>query len=222
MKDSTALPHRIVRWLLVFRGRAVWLVGLVAAAIALSVAAAWIAGHGGWYQPLPVVAAAGEAGPSQPLVSRLAALAPRSVYLVVDTYRNRLRVYRGGELLRDAVCSTGSGAVLRDPETGREWIFDTPLGEHRVERKVRNPIWFKPDWAFVEEGFQPPKSSRDRIDDVSLGDYGLYLGDGYIIHGTLFQTLLGQRVTHGCIRLGDADLEYVYKNLPLGARVYLY
>jgi len=91
-----------------------------------------------------------------------------------------------------------------------------------VERKARDPVWVKPDWAFIEEGFAPPEKSRERVDDVSLGDYGLYLGDGYIIHGTLFQTLLGQRITHGCIRLGDADLEYVYHQVPVGARVYLY
>lgn len=181
-----------------------------------------IAARGGWYAPLPTVAAGDEEPSAETLAARLAALGPRGAYVVADTHRNRLRVYKNGELLRDAVCSTGSGVLLRDPETGRQWIFDTPLGEHRVQRKVRDPVWYKPDWAFIEEGFEPPKSSRDRIDDVSLGDYGLYLGDGYIIHGTLFQTLLGQRITHGCIRLGDADLEYVYKNVPVGARVYLY
>jgi len=91
-----------------------------------------------------------------------------------------------------------------------------------VLRKTRQPVWVKPDWAFVEEGFEPPEGLGPRIDDRSLGDYGLYLGEGYIIHGTLFQTLLGRRLTHGCIRLGDEDLEYVYKNVPLGTRVFLY
>ena len=149
-------------------------------------------------------------------------LAPRGVYLVVDTYGNRLRVYRAGELLREAVCSTGSGTVLKDPVGGRTWVFDTPLGERRVQRKTRNPVWIKPDWAFVEDGYAPPDDFRLRVDDVSLGRYGLYLGDGYIIHGTLFQTLLGRPLTHGCIRLGNEDLEYVYRQVPLGARVFLY
>jgi L,D-transpeptidase YbiS len=57
---------------------------------------------------------------------------------------------------------------------------------------------------------------------MSLGDYALYIGDGFIIHGTLFKSLLGRRVTHGCIRLGDEDLEFVYKHAPIGTRVYLY
>jgi L,D-transpeptidase YbiS len=153
---------------------------------------------------------------------RLAALRPKGLYIVIDTYRNRLRVYDDGSLLREAVCSTGSGTVLIHPSGERTWTFDTPLGERRVQRKVKDPVWTKPDWAFIEEGFEPPKDFSQRVDRLSLGDYALYLGDGYIIHGTLFQTLLGQGVTHGCVRLGDKDLEYVYQTIPVGARVYLY
>jgi lipoprotein-anchoring transpeptidase ErfK/SrfK len=158
----------------------------------------------------------------QRAADRLAALRPRGRHIVIDTYRNRLLVYDGDTLLHEAVCSTGSGTVLVHPSGKKVWTFDTPLGERRVISKVKDPIWTKPDWAFIEEGFEPPKDPSLRVDRVSLGDYALYLGDGYIIHGTLFQTLLGQGVTHGCVRLGDKDLEYVYQTIPVGARVYLY
>lgn len=154
--------------------------------------------------------------------AQLRGLTPRGVYIVVDSYRNRLKLFRGETLLRSAVCSTGTGVVLRDPRNGREWVFDTPTGERTVLRKVRNPVWAKPDWAFIEEGQLPPKDPNERFDNVSLGDYALYMGDGYIIHGTLFQSLLGRRVTHGCIRLGDEDLKFVYQHTPIGARVFLY
>jgi L,D-transpeptidase YbiS len=160
---------------------------------------------------------------AEQIEKKLTALAPaRETYVVVDTHGNRLKVFKGSELLRDAVCSTGSGVRLRDPRNGKEWIFDTPRGELKVLRKVKNPVWVKPDWAFIEEGYEPPKGMRDRIDDFSLGDYGLYMRDGYIIHGTIFKTLLGKRVTHGCIRLGDEDLEFVYKTVPAGARVFIF
>lgn len=149
-------------------------------------------------------------------------LQPRGTYAVVDTYRNRLHVFRDGELLRTAVCSTGTGIVLRDPRTGREWVFDTPLGERAVQNKRKKPVWAKPDWAFIEEGMLPPEDPNERFDDVSLGQHALYLGDGYIIHGTLFKSLLGRRVTHGCIRLGDEDLAFIFKAMPIGARVFLY
>lgn len=156
------------------------------------------------------------------LESRLDSLRPRGAYIVVDSAGNRLRLYRGAEMVLDAVCSTGTGSMLRDPETGRVWIFDTPTGTRTVRRKVEDPVWVKPDWAFVEVGRSIPADPSERYDDVSLGDYGLYLGDGYIIHGTLFESLLGQPATHGCIRLGAEDLERLYREVPVGAPVFLY
>jgi len=147
---------------------------------------------------------------------------PRGVYIVVDGYRNRLHLVENGRVIRSAVCSTGTGMVLKDPRNGKTWVFDTPVGERVVEKKVKHPVWAKPDWAFVEEGLLPPTDPNERFDDASLGDYALYIGDGYIIHGTLFKSLLGRRVTHGCVRLGDEDLEFVYRHVPIGTRVYLY
>ena len=209
------------------------LVGLAVAFILLAGTALTLARLGRPYLgvPLALTTAAEDQGASSAELRRraahadrvLVAVRPRGTFLVVDTYRNRLSLYKNGELMRTAVCSTGTGVVLKDPRNGRTWVFDTPLGERIVERKVRNPIWAKPDWAFIEEGFKPPPAgSPDRFDDVSLGDYALYMGDGYIIHGTLFKSLLGRRVTHGCIRLGDEDLEYVYHNARIGTRVFLY
>jgi L,D-transpeptidase YbiS len=167
---------------------------------------------------------ADEAATRQAALDRsFSALRPRGIFVTVDTYANRLRVHREEDLLREATCSTGSGLALRDPRDGRLWVFSTPLGERTVQRKVVDPVWVKPDWAFVEEGVVPPRlDSRERVDTFSLGEFALYLGDGYLIHGTLFQTLLGRRVTHGCIRLGDEDLSYVYRQVPVGARVVLY
>lgn len=160
--------------------------------------------------------------PVRDLEQQLDRLMPRGPMILIDSYANQFRVVDGDTVLREGPCSTGSGAVLRDPSTGRLWVFDTPTGEHTVREKVADPVWVKPDWAFIEEGQKPPPGRSSRLDDVSLGAYGLYLGDGYIIHGTLFQTLLGKSATHGCIRLGDEDLEFVYRRLPVGARVFVY
>lgn len=194
-----------------------WLRILVAALLSLGLAATAFAGYvvskGGFYTQLETLPAS---------AANKIEVKPEGVYVVVDTHANRLRVYKDGQLLREAICSTGSGTVLKDPRTGKEWIFDTPYGERKVQRKTRDPIWYKPDWAFIEEGKLPPKNPADRVDDISLGKYGLYMGDGYIIHGTIFQSLLGRRLTHGCVRLGDDDLEFVFQNVPVGARVFLY
>ena len=125
-------------------------------------------------------------------------------------------------MLRDAICSAGTGSVLEDPKTGQRWIFDSPRGVRSVKQKKKDPVWTKPEWALIEEGEDLPKNWSDRIDTATLGDYALYLGDGYMIHGTLYQRYLGRNVTHGCVRLGDADLEFVYQKVPVGATVFLF
>jgi len=179
---------------------------------------------GGAYKarPLPPTKVDSESVAAKKAAAAVQATRPKGVYVIINTYDNHLRVYKDSELLRDAQCSTGSGTMLRDPRDGRQWVFDTPIGERVVQRKVKDPIWAKPDWAFIEEGYLPPKTSEDRFDNFSLGAYALYMGDGYIIHGTIFQSLIGQRVTHGCVRLRDGDLEWVYKTVPNGAKVYIY
>ncbi len=212
------------------RGWRVALIVAVAVAVLAGGASLVLARFGRPLTPTPLVIVSPETTDSPAALQRRARRAdasirryePRGIYIVVDTYRNRLRVLRGNDVLRSAICSTGTGVELRDPRNGHVWVFDTPLGERVVERKTRNPVWAKPDWAFIEEGYLPPKDPEERFDSYSLGDYGLYMGNGYIIHGTLFPSLLGRRVTHGCIRLGDKDLEFVYHNAPLGTRVYLY
>ncbi len=150
-------------------------------------------------------------------------LTPKGIYAVVDTANNRLWLKRGEKVVYEAVVSTGSGTSLTDPNNpGRRWFFDTPRGEFRVQSKIRNPVWIKPDWAFIEEGEALPVDQRDRIEAGVLGEYAIAFGNGYFIHGTLYTRMLGQNVTHGCIRMADKDLEVVYKSLPNGAPIYIF
>jgi lipoprotein-anchoring transpeptidase ErfK/SrfK len=55
-----------------------------------------------------------------------------------------------------------------------------------------------------------------------LGDYAMSLGDGYLMHGTLYKRFLGMPVTHGCVRLNDEDLEAIYNTLNIGSKVYIF
>ena len=156
------------------------------------------------------------------LEGKLAAARPRGTYIVVDQTHNRLYLRKDDATVRTAVCSAGSGMVLREGEAGRKWVFDTPRGLYKVRNKVSHPIWKKPDWAFVEEGKPIPKNPEERFESGTLGEYALYLGDGYMIHGTLYTRLLGRNVTHGCIRLGKEDLRAVWAAAPIGTPVYIY
>ena len=55
-----------------------------------------------------------------------------------------------------------------------------------------------------------------------MGDYALGIGRGYFLHGTLYKRLLGRNVSHGCVRLGDEDLEFLFKTATLGTKVIIY
>ena len=157
------------------------------------------------------------------LKARLAAMTPRGVFIVIDQTHNRLYLKKGDETMLEAVCSAGSGMVLKESSgKKREWVFDTPRGRFEVLSKRANPVWRKPDWAFVEEGQPIPKNPAERLDYGSLGEYALYFGNGYMIHGTLYERLLGRAVSHGCIRVGRDDLRVVWANAPLGTPIYIY
>jgi len=148
--------------------------------------------------------------------------APKTSYIVVNTYKNHFYLYKNGTLIRDGLCSTGSYIKL-EGNGDQKWIFKTPRGEFKIRCKTLYPVWKKPDWAFVEEGLPiPSKNHSSRFEYGTLGDYALSLGDGYLIHGTLYQRFLGMPVTHGCVRLGDEDLKQVFMNLINGSKVFIF
>ena len=157
------------------------------------------------------------------LAKQLTQLMPRQPYILVDTARNHLYIKRGDQVMLDALASTGSGTILDKPGDSKgQWIFDTPRGEFTVQSRLTNPVWVKPDWAFIEEGLEVPKSQADRLEPGVLGEYALGFGKGYFIHGTLYPRLLGKNVTHGCIRLNDDDLKSVYRLAKVGTPIIIF
>ena len=156
------------------------------------------------------------------LERRIERLTPGNAYLVVNTTENKFALYKNRQLIREGMCSTGSMISL-EGEGDQKWFFRTPRGDYRVQAKLENPVWRKPDWAFIEDGLPvPPADHHSRYERGVLGDYALTLGDGYMIHGTLYQRFIGLPVTHGCIRMLDDDLEVVFKTLPAGSKVFIY
>lgn len=153
---------------------------------------------------------------------KMQSLLPKDNYIEVDSARNMLFLRRDGQVIRQAVVSCGSGSVLEEPGGRRKWIFDTPRGLFQVKTKLLNPTWVKPDWAFIEEGKKPPEKREDRLESGVLGDYALGFGEGFFIHGTLYTRLLGRSVTHGCVRVGDADLKAIYEAASIGTKIYIY
>jgi hypothetical protein len=152
----------------------------------------------------------------------LAALKPKGEYIVIDTHANKLSLRTEDSTIFKATCSTGSGGILTDSLTGRKWQFNTPRGVFKVNSKIKQPWWRKPDWAFIEDGEKPPKDESERLDPEMLGDFAMGFGNGYFIHGTVYERLLGVSVTHGCVRLGSDDLKFVYDRVNPGIPVYIF
>jgi len=159
----------------------------------------------------------------QRLSRKFTAYTPGQSYLVINTTDNRFLLYRNKKLVRDGYCSSGSYTRLSTAEGTRHWIFKTPKGEFWIQQKITKPLWIRPDWSFVEEGLPiPAPNDESRFEYGVLGDYAMSLGDGYLIHGTLYKRFLGMPVTHGCVRLNDDDLEAIYNTLNIGSKVFIF
>lgn len=68
----------------------------------------------------------------------------------------------------------------------------------------------------------PPYGTTQRKYQGVLGDFRLYLGDGYGIHGTNNPASVGQAVSHGCVRLRNEDIAWLYHAVTVGTPVYIY
>lgn len=68
----------------------------------------------------------------------------------------------------------------------------------------------------------PPLGTKQRQFEKVLGSYRLNLGDGYALHGTQSTSQLGRSVSHGCVRLGDADIAQLYQMANVGDEVIIY
>jgi hypothetical protein len=68
----------------------------------------------------------------------------------------------------------------------------------------------------------PPLGTKNRRIEGELGKFRLDMGNGYLLHGTPYKDSIGLAVTHGCVRLDDEDIEWLYTHIPVGTRVFIY
>ncbi|HWW61883.1 MAG TPA: L,D-transpeptidase [Thermoanaerobaculia bacterium] len=155
-------------------------------------------------------------------IEGLPTIAPRQgPVITIDVSTNQAYLFQDGELVKKSAAATGSDKVLR--HRGSIWWFRTPRGRHKVLRKIADPVWRKPDWAFVEEGKRvPPPDSPRRMVKGKLGKYALDLGEGILIHGTDDPKSIGRKASHGCIRLPNEMLEALWKSATVGTDVLIF
>lgn len=105
--------------------------------------------------------------------------------ITVSTAENKVYARRNGELVFEAVCSTGKNETLR--AGGQTMVFRTPIGRFRVKSKEENPVWVPPDWHYIEEakknGLDVARLDYGRcIADVCASGRNVYMS-GYVVEG---------------------------------------
>lgn len=139
-------------------------------------------------------------------------------YVLVDLDVNELRFMQGDRVLWSAPVGTGTGFRLTTDD--QDWHFSTPNGLMHVQFKELEPVWILPDWYFIENKLPvPPADSPRRKQPGGLGAAAVFLGNEIAIHGTDKPELLGQRVSHGCIRLSNANALRLFHNVQVGTPV---
>ena len=92
-------------------------------------------------------------------------------------------------------------------------------GVHRISSKKVNPTW-TPTASMRRENPKLPAFVPGGHPRNPLGVRALYIGSTlYRIHGTDAPWLIGSQVSHGCIRMHNADVIDLYNRVPVGTRV---
>jgi hypothetical protein len=130
---------------------------------------------------------------------RAAALELRPVQKRVVIYRGarKFEFWDGSRLVRTGKVAVGAPGA------------ETPLGLFYVTDKFDPAI--DPDWAILG-AYAFETSAYSKLTD--------WPGGGIVgVHGTPWPNLLGQAVSHGCIRLHNRDVEFLRNRVPLGTPV---
>lgn len=83
---------------------------------------------------------------------------------------------------------------------------------------------FTPGNEIIFDGkiFIPPFGTAQRRVPEVLGTHKLELGDGYLIHGTNVDSSIGDAVSHGCVRMFNDDVAWLFETVGSGTPVYVY
>jgi len=131
----------------------------------------------------------------------VAPLPDRVIQVVVDLGDRQTYLYQG------------TTEIGRYPVAIGKDGWETPTGRFQVIDMQTDPHWQHPiTRADVPPGHDNPLGSRW----IAF----LPMPDGVIgFHGTYQTELLGQAVSHGCIRMQNADIEALFSHLRVGVPV---
>ena len=139
--------------------------------------------------------------PASLSVGPVAAMPSSTIKLVVDLSDRRVYLYQQRILKGSYPLAVGQAG------------WETPTGSFKVFQMTPNPSWQHP----ITKKVIPPGP------DNPLGKWwiGFWSNEQMLIgfHGTDQETLIGEAVSHGCLRMKNADIAALYRQISLGTVV---
>ena len=122
--------------------------------------------------------------------------------VVIYLDRRELEIYEGDTLRHTFPVAIGQA----------DW--ETPVGHFAVFDLRRDPVWQHP---ITKEAIAPGPDNPlgSRWIGFALAEDNYKVG----IHGTYAETLMGQAVSHGCVRMRNQDVQLLFNYLSIGTPV---
>jgi len=138
------------------------------------------------------------AGQQSPAPAQTPTPTPVKRTIVVSLEDRKLALLEDGKVMKTYTVAIGK------PST------PSPVGTFTIERRVMNPT-YSHDGRVVPPGPNNPVGNRWM--GLSIRGYG--------IHGTNVPSSIGKAASHGCIRMGKADIEELFSLVEVGDTVEL-
>jgi lipoprotein-anchoring transpeptidase ErfK/SrfK len=138
---------------------------------------------------------------NQPLAPITASVRAKDTRLLVDLNDRQVHVYRNGS------------EIARYPVAVGQAGWETPTGRFQIYQMRRHPQWQHPiTHQIIPAGPNNPLGNRW---------IGFYQGEHMMLgfHGTPQETLVGEAVSHGCLRMRNQDIQALYDQVGMGTVV---
>jgi lipoprotein-anchoring transpeptidase ErfK/SrfK len=120
--------------------------------------------------------------------------------IIINKKTNQLAYFHNGKLEK-----TYSVAM------GKTWS-DTPVGFFKIVNKIKNRPYYT--------GHIAGGASNNHLGSRWLGlNANGTTGDTYAIHGNNSEDSIGKYVSHGCVRMHNADVEELFNKVAVGTSV---
>ncbi|MGB3136663.1 MAG: L,D-transpeptidase [Nodosilinea sp.] len=121
--------------------------------------------------------------------------------VVISLSQRRLTLYQNDDVRDEFTVAIGQD----------DW--QTPVGEFAVRDMRTDPLWQHP---ITKEAVAPGPSNPLGSRWIGFWTQGKYFIG---IHGTNQETLIGEAVSHGCVRMLERDIQTLYSYVKIGTPI---